>query len=193
MINVYINPGQTKIDSNGAYRCFLVSQQKTKKMARRRKEVVMPHLNNCGGDMKKNLYVEYSIRNPQSGEMERIRHYDGINQFSTWECFAAAQKIIEYYNRQITSGSISHQQVLEYEDLLLYDGQGSFTRKRTVLLGSRQSSVVSSYTYSMLSAMSESSSSKALMYRIVSFMLHGGASVALMSLMRARQHDRPRK
>jgi integrase len=105
-------------------------------MARRRKEVVMPHLNNCGGDMKKNWYVEYSIRNPQSGEMERIRHYDGINQFSTYgERFAAAQKIIEYYNRQITSGSISHQQVLEYEYLLLYDGQGSFTRKRTVPAG----------------------------------------------------------
>jgi hypothetical protein len=48
---------------------------KNKKMARRRKEVVMPHLNNCGRDIKKNWYVEYSIKNPQSGEMERIRHY----------------------------------------------------------------------------------------------------------------------
>jgi integrase len=31
-------------------------------MARRRKEVVMPHLNDCGGDLTKKWYVEYSIR-----------------------------------------------------------------------------------------------------------------------------------
>ncbi len=105
-------------------------------MARRKKELVMPHLNNCGGDLTKKWYVEYSIRNPQTGEMERVRHYDGINQFSTYkERIAAAQKAIKHYTKHIEAGIISHQKVLEYEDLLLYDGQGSFSKKRNAPAG----------------------------------------------------------
>jgi integrase len=50
-------------------------------MARRQKEIIMPHLNDCGGDLKKKWHVEYSIGNPQSGKMERIRTYDGIGMF----------------------------------------------------------------------------------------------------------------
>ncbi|MDR1097366.1 MAG: site-specific integrase, partial [Tannerella sp.] len=105
-------------------------------MARRKKELVMPHLNNCGGDLSKMWYVEYSIRNPQSGEMERVRHYDGINQCSTYEeRLAEAQKVIEYYTRQIQAGSVSYQKFSEYEDLLLYDGQAAFSKKRTAPAG----------------------------------------------------------
>jgi hypothetical protein len=44
----------------------------------------MPHLNDCCGDLTKKWYVEYSIRNPQSGKMERIWIYDEINPFSTF-------------------------------------------------------------------------------------------------------------
>ncbi|MDR1221877.1 MAG: hypothetical protein LBL07_03235, partial [Tannerella sp.] len=105
-------------------------------MARRKKELVMPHLNNCGGDLSKMWYVEYSIRNPQSGEMERVRHYDGINQYSTYgERFAEAQKVFEYYTRQILAGSISYQKFAEFVDLLLYDGQAAFSKKRTAPAG----------------------------------------------------------
>jgi integrase len=115
---------------------FSVAAKKQNKMARRRKEVVMPHLNDCGGDLTKKWYVEYSIRNPQSGEMERIRNYDEINRFSTCKGrFAAARKVIKHYTDLILSGSISHKQLLEYEDLLLYDGQGSFTKKRMAPAG----------------------------------------------------------
>jgi len=31
-------------------------------MARRKKEIVVPHLNDCGGDLTKKWYVEYSIK-----------------------------------------------------------------------------------------------------------------------------------
>jgi len=43
-----------------------VSQQKTKDMARRKKEIIWPHLNNAGGNLNKLWYVEYSLRNPLS-------------------------------------------------------------------------------------------------------------------------------
>ena len=42
-------------------------------MARRKKEIVMPHLNDCGGDLTKKWYVEYSIRNPKTDKMEGLR------------------------------------------------------------------------------------------------------------------------
>ena len=115
-----------------------MSQQKNKKkMARRRKEIIMPHLNDCGGDLAKKWYVEYSIRNPKTGKMERVRNYDGINQFSTYqERFDFAQKIIVNYSHLIRSGNISYQEFTEYEDLLLYDGQSSFSSKRLAKPGS---------------------------------------------------------
>jgi hypothetical protein len=54
-------------------------------MTRRRKEIIMPHLNDNNGDLTKKWYVEYSIRNPKNGKMERIRIYDGIDQYSTYK------------------------------------------------------------------------------------------------------------
>ncbi|MDR2913543.1 MAG: site-specific integrase [Tannerella sp.] len=105
-------------------------------MARRQKEIIMPHLNDCCGDLTKKWYVEYSIRNPQSGKMERIRTYDGINQFSTYQGrYNFAQKLIKQYSEQIKAGDISYQEFVEYNDMLLYDGEGSFTRKRKAKAG----------------------------------------------------------
>lgn len=106
-------------------------------MARRRKEIVMPHLNDCAGDLTKKWYVEYSIRNPKSDKMERVRTYDKINQYSTYkERFDFAQKIIKEQSKSILNGSISFQELIEYNDMLLYDGQSRFTRKRMAKPGS---------------------------------------------------------
>ncbi|MDR1676215.1 MAG: site-specific integrase, partial [Tannerella sp.] len=106
-------------------------------MARRKKEIVMPHLNDCGGDLSKKWYVEYSIRNPQTDNMERVRLYEEINRFQTCrERYVCARKIIENCSNQIRNGRISYQEFVEYDDLLLYDGQGSFTKKRLATAGS---------------------------------------------------------
>ena len=48
-----------------------VAAVKQNTMARKQKEIVMPHLNDCCGDLKKQWFVEYSIRNPKTGKMER--------------------------------------------------------------------------------------------------------------------------
>jgi len=73
-------------------------------MARRKKEFVIPHLNDCGGDLTKKWYVEYSIRNPKTGKMERVRNYGEINRFSTREArLKSARKIIESCSKAIQS------------------------------------------------------------------------------------------
>jgi hypothetical protein len=43
-------------------------------MSRRKKEIILPHLNDSGGDMSKTWYVEYSLKNPVTGKTERFRH-----------------------------------------------------------------------------------------------------------------------
>ncbi len=77
---------KSETDKNRQLLClillFLVSQQKNrKKMARRQKEIIMPHLNNCGGDLTKKWYVEYSIRNPKT---QKTDHFI----YSGWYCYA---------------------------------------------------------------------------------------------------------
>ena len=90
-----------------------------------------------GGDLTKKWYVEYSIRNPKTDKMERVRTYEDINRFSTREeRYESAKKIIESYSTAIQSGSISYQEFIEYEDLLLYDGQSSFSKTRMAKVGS---------------------------------------------------------
>ncbi|MEG1587347.1 MAG: site-specific integrase [Bacteroidales bacterium] len=44
-------------------------------MTRRKSIVILPSLRDCKGDMTKQWFVEYSIRNPKTDKMERKRHY----------------------------------------------------------------------------------------------------------------------
>jgi len=88
-------------------------------MARRRKEVVMPHLNDCDGDLTKKWYVEYSLRNPKTDKMERVRYYEDINAFQTYhERLGCAQKIIKKYSEQIIHGKLTMLKFVEYQDYL---------------------------------------------------------------------------
>lgn len=98
----------------------------------------MPHLVNAGGNVNKQWYVEYSVRNPESGELERIRIYEGINRFSTCgECYDAAKKIIRKIKAQIRAGNIGYKEFTDYDDLLLYDGQSRYTSKRKARKGKK--------------------------------------------------------
>ncbi|MFV0329821.1 MAG: tyrosine-type recombinase/integrase, partial [Dysgonomonas sp.] len=47
-------------------------------MGRRKVQFVLPRLNDCGGDMTKKWYVEYSFRNEMNGKLERFRVYEGF-------------------------------------------------------------------------------------------------------------------
>lgn len=91
----------------------------------------MPHLNNSGGDVSKDWYVEFSIRNESSGKMERKRIYDGFKDLDTYELkMEYAGKIIRDYTERIKSGQISTRKLIEYEDELMFDTNTFKSRKK---------------------------------------------------------------
>lgn len=47
-------------------------------MAKQKSIVILPQLKDCGGDLSKTWFVEYSCRNPQTEEMKRFRVYNGF-------------------------------------------------------------------------------------------------------------------
>lgn len=98
---------------------------------RPKKNIIYPHLNNSGGNIDADWYVEFSLRNPESGKMERKRIYDGFKQLSTYEeKMSHASKLINEYTRLIKTGRISTQKMIEYEDELLFDTNTYKIRKR---------------------------------------------------------------
>lgn len=50
-------------------------------MGRRQMAIVLPHLVDNGGDLSKDWFVEYSVRDPYTGNMKRFREYSG---FKNW-------------------------------------------------------------------------------------------------------------
>lgn len=47
-------------------------------MGRRQMAIVLPHLVDNGGDLSKDWFVEYSVRDPYTGNMKRFREYSGF-------------------------------------------------------------------------------------------------------------------
>lgn len=116
---------------------FIVSQRKTNNMARRKKDIIWPHLNDAGQNLSKLWYVEYSLRNPVTDKMERFRHYDGFKELQTIkERFLYAQKLIAEYTNKIKSGEIRFEETAEYEDLLIHGSGASFMKSKKATKGS---------------------------------------------------------
>ena len=100
-------------------------------MARKSKEIIWPHLNNCNGDMAKDWYVEYTIQNPATGKKERNRIYDGFKELSSAEeRYAYAETIIKEYTDKLNSGWRPWKlPMIEYEDVLAYKNSKTFAPK----------------------------------------------------------------
>jgi integrase len=71
---------------------------------RNEKMIIMPKLCNCGGKLKKQWFVYYSVRDPQSGKMVRVRHYDGFTGLHETEKYEHARKLIEDYSSRLQEG-----------------------------------------------------------------------------------------
>jgi integrase len=91
-------------------------------MARRIKLIRLPHLNDAGGDISKQWYVEYAVRNPKSDRMERFRIYEGLSEPSAEKRLVQAEKIIKEYTAKLQRGwtpfAASGKHI--YQDELLY-------------------------------------------------------------------------
>ncbi|MBS6692714.1 MAG: site-specific integrase [Bacteroides eggerthii] len=96
-------------------------------MARKRKLLIMPQLKDCGGDLNKKWYVEYSLRNPQTGEMKRFRHYDGFSELkSITERRLHAEKIIAEIKLKLEKGNDPFSdKTITYQDELIYQTTAS--------------------------------------------------------------------
>lgn len=74
-------------------------------MGRRKVKFVLPKLNNCGGDMKKEWYVEYSYRDERIDKLERFRVYERFKQIDTAKKrYEHAQNIINEITEKILIG-----------------------------------------------------------------------------------------
>ena len=74
-------------------------------MGRKKKLMVLPHLVDAGGDLSKPWFVEYSVRNPRTDEMERKRIYEGFASAKTKEeRYALAESLVKKYGDLLKSG-----------------------------------------------------------------------------------------
>ena len=111
-------------------------------MARKRSLIILPKLKNCGGDLSKKWYVEYSCRDPQTNEMKRFRFYEGFAELSTAKQREAhAEKIISEIKMKLEKGEDPFSEKrISYQDELIY--QATAAR-----WGNQRESVVNVRTY----------------------------------------------
>jgi hypothetical protein len=98
--------------------------QKNPGMAARKKMIILPTLNNCGGDLSKKWFVMYSVRNPKTDKMHLFKIYSPLGKFHdvVSRTAAAARLIMEYSDklRHGWSPFVDDSHVI-YEDHLEYD------------------------------------------------------------------------
>lgn len=87
-------------------------------MGRKKTVVVLPHLVDADGDLTKDWYVEYSMRNPFTGQMKRFREYAGFKKMKTAEeRYELAKNVINELTRRMESGWTPFDRVkTTYED-----------------------------------------------------------------------------
>jgi len=69
-----------------------------------KKLIIMPALNNCRGQLKRQWFVYYSVRDPKTDKMVRFRHYDGFANLDEEQRYEHAAKLIEEYSVKLRSG-----------------------------------------------------------------------------------------
>jgi integrase len=103
-------------------------------MARKKKSIVWPHLNDCKGDVASKWYVEYSVTNPVTGEKVRTRVYEGFESKNRAKRYEYARKLIEELNCKLTEGwrPFDTCEAKQYVDELKYHGDAKIRGRDTV-------------------------------------------------------------
>lgn len=90
-------------------------------MARKQTLIVYPHLNDCGGDLSKDWYVEWSFRIPGEAKPRRQRAYSELRKPTAVERYEAAKQVITEKTNWIKSGEyLKGNPDRVYVDELLY-------------------------------------------------------------------------
>ena len=72
---------------------------------KRNKICILPKLNDCNGDVRKQWFIFYSYRNPANNKMIRFRIYDGFTENRTKKAkYEHAEILIKEYSDRLKSG-----------------------------------------------------------------------------------------
>ena len=90
-------------------------------MPRKQTIIIYPHLNDCGGNLEKQWYVEYQYRIPGEMKARKERVYKGLSKGTADHRRAIAEEIIAEKKAWLKSGAYLHgNERRVYEDELLY-------------------------------------------------------------------------
>ncbi len=128
----------------GKFSQALQTQKTFSKMARKKSIIIMPRLNDVGGNLSKPWFVEYSCRNPHTDVMKRFRIYDGFKELTTIkERYEYADSLIAEIRSKLEKGITpftDEERTVVYEDELMYHNAAR-------IWGRQKSSVVTIRTH----------------------------------------------
>lgn len=94
---------------------------------------ILPRLNDCGGDLEKQWFVYYSIVNPETGKLKRIKVYKGFQNIPTAVGRRVhANKLIKDLSRQLHAGwtPFDERKVIYFDDAIQYQNEEQIFGKR---------------------------------------------------------------
>ncbi len=104
-------------------------------MARQAKNIIWPILKK--GNLDEPWFIEFSVRDPLTGKMIRKRISDGFSSINTYEGrLQHGRELIDEYTEKIKNGDFINDNLVDYEDLLLFDSQQRYNNKRRGRLNS---------------------------------------------------------
>lgn len=89
-----------------------------------KREVILPKLNDCRGDITRQWFVYYSVLNPATGTMKCFRVYNGFTELKTAdERRKHGKKLIAKWKRKLLDGwnPFFEQDKVRYKSLIKYD------------------------------------------------------------------------
>ncbi len=97
-------------------------------MGKEKEQIKYPHLNDCGGSLSKQWYVEMIFTHPVSGRKIQKRIYSGFNKLPTYyERKELADKLIREWTNKINSGWRPWEEIKPFYDALAYKNSQMFT------------------------------------------------------------------
>ncbi len=89
-----------------------------------RREVILPKMNHCKGDISRQWFIYFSIKDPATGRMQVFRKYDGFAQLKTAEeRNKHGRKLITRWTKKILSGwnPFFENDLVKYASRIKYD------------------------------------------------------------------------
>ena len=123
LTNTYTSIG--KLNNNcvsGKYRGEM-KQDSRQDRQKEKVQVILPQLNDRGGDVTKKWYVSYSFRNPETDKMTRFRVYQGFSERRTVQAKRMyGRHLVKTITEKIRKGwsPYDHSEKIMYADYLQY-------------------------------------------------------------------------